>query len=177
MKKELTVIIVIIFLLIGVNVSASFVKETKKVSTTYFDGNILYVGGSGPNNYTKIQDAINDSVDGDTVFVYDESSPYYEYITIGKTILLLGEDKNTTIIDASYNASPESMKEALSVLAVAPTRKIAVLGSMNELGQISEIKHSELGAFAASRADIIVTVGDSAKWIDEGALSEAESTR
>ena len=65
------------------------------------NGNILYVGGSGPNNYTKIQDAIDDASDGDTVFVYDDSSPYYENVAINKSINLIGEDANTTIIDGS----------------------------------------------------------------------------
>ena len=60
----------------------------------------LYVGGSGPNNYTKIQDAINDASDGDTVFVYNDSIPYYEHIIINKSINLIGEDKDTTIIAA-----------------------------------------------------------------------------
>jgi len=62
-------------------------------------GNILYVGGSGEGNYTKIQDAINDAKDGDTVFVY--SGTYYENVVINKTINLIGENKNTTIIDGS----------------------------------------------------------------------------
>ena len=59
----------------------------------------LYVGGIGPGNYSKIQDAIDNSSDGDTIFVYDDSSPYYENIVIDKTINLIGENKNTTIID------------------------------------------------------------------------------
>jgi len=61
------------------------------------------IGGSGPNNYTKIQDAINDSVDGDIVFVYDDSSPYYENIEIDNSINLVGESKDTTIIDSGDN--------------------------------------------------------------------------
>jgi len=61
------------------------------------DGRTLYVGGSGPDNYTKIQDAIDDAKDGDTVFVY--SGTYYENIVIRKSINLMGEDKNTAIID------------------------------------------------------------------------------
>jgi len=69
-------------------------------SFTNIGGNVLYVGGSGEGNYTKIQDAINDANDGDTIFVYSNSSPYYEHITINKSIDLIGEDKNTTIIDA-----------------------------------------------------------------------------
>ena len=47
----------------------------------------LYVGGSGLGNYTSIQDAINDSVDGDTVFVYDEGSPYYENLVVNRSII------------------------------------------------------------------------------------------
>jgi len=63
-------------------------------------GNTLYVGGSGPGNYTKIQDAVNDSENGDTVYVFDDLSPYYERVQINTSISLIGEDRNTTIIDA-----------------------------------------------------------------------------
>jgi len=56
----------------------------------------LYVGGSGPGNYTKIQDAIDSATDGDTVFVYRNSSPYFETIRIDRSIHLIGEDKNVT---------------------------------------------------------------------------------
>jgi parallel beta-helix repeat protein len=70
--------------------------ESKSVKT--FDkGEILYVGGDGPDNYTKIQDAIDDSSDGDTVFVYDDSAPYSEDILIDKSINLIGENRDTTI--------------------------------------------------------------------------------
>jgi parallel beta-helix repeat protein len=64
-------------------------------------GNTLYVGGNGGDNYTRIQDAIDNASDGDTVFVYDDSSPYYENVVIDKSISLIGEDRNTTIIDSS----------------------------------------------------------------------------
>ena len=68
-------------------------------------GNILYVGGSGPGNYTSIQDAINDSNSGDTVFVFDDSSPYYENVIVDKSISLIGEDRNTTFIDGDLKTS------------------------------------------------------------------------
>jgi len=64
-------------------------------------GTIRYVGGSGPDNYTRIQDAINASTDGDTVFVYDDAAPYHEQLTIDKTISLIGESMPTTIIDGN----------------------------------------------------------------------------
>jgi len=62
-------------------------------------GKTLYVGGDGPGNYSKIQDAIDDAGDFDTIFVFDYSSPYYEHVKIDKRINLVGEDRNTTVID------------------------------------------------------------------------------
>jgi len=61
------------------------------------DGNILYVGGSGPNNYSSIQSAIDDAQTNDTVFVW--SGTYYEAVLIDKPLHLIGENKTTTILD------------------------------------------------------------------------------
>ena len=68
-------------------------------TTMKCSGNILYVGGDGPGNYTKIQDAIDNASDGDAVFVYDDSSPYYENVVVDKSINLFGENRDTTVID------------------------------------------------------------------------------
>lgn len=57
----------------------------------------LYVGGGGPGNYTSINNAINAATDGHTVYVY--SGTYSETLDIEKPILLIGENKYTTIID------------------------------------------------------------------------------
>ena len=65
-------------------------------------GRKLYVGGSGSNNYTKIQDALNVAVGGYTVFVYDDSSPYYENIVVHySNTTLIGENRDTTIIEGA----------------------------------------------------------------------------
>lgn len=64
-------------------------------------GNTLYVGGDGPGNYTRIQDAIHDADNGDSIFVY--SGVYQEHLTIDKTLSIRGEDVNTTIIDGNGN--------------------------------------------------------------------------
>jgi len=61
-------------------------------------GNILYVGGVGSGNYTKIQYAIDNSSIGDKIYVY--SGNYSENIVISHAIDLIGEDKNTTVIYA-----------------------------------------------------------------------------
>jgi parallel beta-helix repeat protein len=62
------------------------------------DPGILYSGGTGPGNYTTIQDAINHSYDRDTVYVYPGT--YTEHIRITKGIHLVGADQQTTIITA-----------------------------------------------------------------------------
>ena len=81
------------------------------------DNEVLYVGGSGPGNYTKIQDAIDNASDGDTVFVFNDSSPYYEHVRISeKSIKLIGENKNTTVIDANYTDYPIIMLSSNDVV-------------------------------------------------------------
>jgi len=109
-KKGLAVAVILLFIGMCV-VPSTAVTELKDVSTVSFDGNILYVGGSGAGNYTKIQDAIDNATDGDTVFVYNESSPYNESIVIDKSISLVGEDKETTIINANDNINVIKINE------------------------------------------------------------------
>jgi nitrous oxidase accessory protein len=57
----------------------------------------LFVGGSGPGNHTLIQDAIDASFPGDTVFVYNGT--YYENLIVSKSISLIGEGRDSTTID------------------------------------------------------------------------------
>lgn len=94
-------VLVCILMITSTIVPVSALKVTKTTPRPLTMGNILYVGGSGPNNYTKIQDAIENASDGDTVFVFDKSSPYLENIVVDVSISLLGEDKDTTVIDGA----------------------------------------------------------------------------
>jgi nitrous oxidase accessory protein NosD len=93
--KQKCLAIGIILLFVGTCVIPAIAQNTEKQSTR---GTWLYVGGSGPGNYTRIQDAINNASDGDTVFIYDDSSPYYENLIIDKPLTVIGENRNTTII-------------------------------------------------------------------------------
>jgi parallel beta-helix repeat protein len=99
MKKILVVGIILLFL--GSNIPA--LAQTKE--SIHPLSHILYVGGTGPGNYTKIQDAINDSSNGDHVFVYHDSSPYYECLKINQSIMLQGENRDSTIIYGLVNHS------------------------------------------------------------------------
>ena len=95
-------VIGIILLFVGSCIVPAIAQNTEKSQPASRE-TWLYVGGSGPGNYTKIQDAINASSDGDTVYVYDDSSPYYENITVKKSINLFGENKETTVINGLEN--------------------------------------------------------------------------
>lgn len=77
-----------------------------------------------------------------------------------------------TLIDDSYNANFDSMSYAIKYLTSLPGRRIAVLGSMKELGKFSESLHRKIGALVAKeKIDILITVGDEAKFINEEAIN------
>ena len=96
-RKSLTVGMMMLF--IGISVIPPFAQALTASTHQNTRGSILYVGGSGPGNYTHIQDAINASASGDTVFVYHGT--YYERLTIPTSITLLGENRTTTKIEGN----------------------------------------------------------------------------
>jgi parallel beta-helix repeat protein len=57
----------------------------------------LNVGGTGPGNYSTIQEALDTAAPGDTIFIYHGT--YYESLLVEKPLMLIGEDNTTTIID------------------------------------------------------------------------------
>lgn len=63
------------------------------------------------------------------------------------------------IIDDSYNANPESMKAAVDVLSTCAGLKVLVCGDMGELGEDSVALHQEVGRYASSRIDKIMSIG------------------
>ena len=71
-----------------------------------------------PHDYSSIQEAINVSIDNDSIIV--SQGTYFENINFnGKRIILLGEDKETTIINGSQNGSVvtfESDENSTSIL-------------------------------------------------------------
>ena len=81
--------------------SSTGINLVKQSTVATFDGNTLYVGGDGPGNYSTIQEAIDNASDGDTVFVYSGWYDVDKWININKSIRLIGEDKENTIINVS----------------------------------------------------------------------------
>lgn len=79
------------------------------------------------------------------------------------------QEKGMTIINDCYNASPDSIRAALSVLdGTKAERKIAVLGDVLEMGEFAKDAHYDLGK-SVTNADILITVGENARYIAEGA--------
>ena len=100
MNKNILIVVGITILFLGTCINPSVAIDNVKESFLLLsNGNTLYVGGMGSGNYTRIQDAIDNASDGDTVFVFDDSSPYKEHLQIGKSIVLVGEEKHSTIIE------------------------------------------------------------------------------
>jgi UDP-N-acetylmuramoyl-tripeptide--D-alanyl-D-alanine ligase len=103
-----------------------------------------------------------------------------------KARLQIKEIGGVQFLDDSYNANPDSMKAALRTLVEldAEGKRIAVLGEMRELGAESERGHREIGEAAATLGvDQLITIGDAAELIAEGArtagldkVSSARST-
>ena len=78
-----------------------------------------------------------------------------------------------TIIEDCYNAGPESMEAALTVLRDHDCggRRIAVLGDMLELGNCSLAEHYKVGRLAAKCADLLFTYGTNAERMVTGAIT------
>lgn len=68
-----------------------------------YDGVTLYAGGNGPENHTRIQDAVNLAQDGDTVFVY--GGEYHENVVVDKAIRLVGESKDNVYLNGGTRAA------------------------------------------------------------------------
>lgn len=76
------------------------------------------------------------------------------------------EKNHKTVIDGTYNASVDSMKSSIDVLANYKKRKVAILADMLELGDYSQQLHEEVGSYVSSKGiDILVCVGKEAKYI------------
>ena len=82
------------------------------------------------------------------------------------------QNGNLTIIDDSYNASPEAVKAALNLLKQAEGRKVCILGDMNELGDAEKALHEDIGRYADLAADETVFIGTLAEYMYYGAKQQ-----
>jgi UDP-N-acetylmuramoyl-tripeptide--D-alanyl-D-alanine ligase len=76
------------------------------------------------------------------------------------------QQSDLTIIDDTYNASPQSMKAAISTLLTFTGEKVAVLGTMAELGDDAKTFHQKIGQLAKDSLNAVYTFGKLAKHYD-----------
>ena len=76
-----------------------------------------------------------------------------------------------TILDDTYNANPQSMRAAISVLADGPgSWKAAVLGDMLELGPFAPALHAGVGeCLGKAKVDCLVAVGEMSQHMAQAA--------
>ena len=90
--------------------------------------------------------------------------------------LELIELENFTLLNDSYNANPHSMKAAIDTIKKFPGKKIAVLGSMDELGKDSIKLHQEIGEYAKnSGIEKLFSIGEDAKHYKGDHFQDVES--
>ena len=93
------------------------------------------------------------------------------YQPAGSRMRVVRLPENRVILDDCYNANPQSVTAALEVLAKTECdRRVAVLGDMGELGELTEQAHYNMGALAAMLGiDVIAAIGTKAAKIADGA--------
>jgi len=109
--KKITILLTILILLATFTINQkAYCKQTEITDNNILtNAEIIYIDDNnigGPWNgtiehpYQHIKDGILNSTDGDTIYVF--SGIYYENIAVDKTIKLIGENKNNTIIDGMH---------------------------------------------------------------------------
>jgi UDP-N-acetylmuramyl pentapeptide synthase len=139
-----------------------FKTPTREISVT------IPVVGTAHESSILAAIAVAESLDIDTELILKGLSSYR---AVPGRLNILPGIKRTILIDDTYNAAPLSMSEALQLLARFDNPvKIAVLGDMRELGDLSDQAHAQIGELA-SRLGLskLVTVGELGKKIAESA--------
>lgn len=92
------------------------------------------------------------------------------YEPAGSRMRVVRLPEGRIILDDCYNANPQSVTAALEVLAKTECdHRVAVLGDMGELGDLTEQAHYNMGALAAMLGiDFVVAIGEKAAKIADG---------
>ena len=90
------------------------------------------------------------------------------YTTVGSRMHLIHLPGERLVIDDCYNANPQSMAEGLRMLAASPAQhRVAVLGDMGELGQLTAQAHRDMGALTRRLGLTAVAVGEKMHTLTE----------
>jgi parallel beta-helix repeat protein len=93
-RKIQAICVIVIFIsvsLLGISLNENLMDDVSVKAEI-----VKYVGGSGPGNFSKIQEAIDSASNGDTIYVYTGS--YYENLIVNKSVTLIGNGSSQTTI-------------------------------------------------------------------------------
>jgi UDP-N-acetylmuramoyl-tripeptide--D-alanyl-D-alanine ligase len=78
---------------------------------------------------------------------------------------LLEGTRSSTLIDDTYNSSPVAAESAVQTFySLEAPQRIAIMGSMNELGESSAAEHEKIGRmFRPDQVEWVITIGDEAE--------------
>ena len=90
-KKQRLLVLFVLHILLIYSFSVTSQETTKS--------SYIYVGGDGDGNFSSINDAVKQSIDNTIIFVYNGT--YNENIVINKSISIIGQSKNKTILNGN----------------------------------------------------------------------------
>jgi UDP-N-acetylmuramoyl-tripeptide--D-alanyl-D-alanine ligase len=90
----------------------------------------------------------------------EQAAPRLARVRVGQRLEERHAPEGFSVVDDSYNASPESMLAAFAAVAERPRqgRLLAVLGEMRELGTVAQQAHLDVGRRAAETFDEVAVV-------------------
>lgn len=150
----------------SIQASHIILEETKSSFEVEYQGKkeIIEVPAQGEHNISNALIAIAVGIELN-ISLEDIKKGIQEF-KLTKNRMDILEKNHKTVIDGTYNASVDSMKSSIDVLANYKKRKVAILADMLELGDYSQQLHEEVGSYVASKGiDILVCVGKEAKYI------------
>ena len=150
-------------------------KIDKKENITEFfvNANKFSITLSGVHNIYNLTVAI--AVSEHFGVTYDQIKGKIKNIPVPKMRLEEVTVGDFLFINDAYNANPSSFKCALEVLADKDFagKKGVIAGDMSELGEKSKNMHIEIGeTIADKKMDFLITLGDNAEYIKQGALNK-----
>ena len=82
------------------------------------------------------------------------------YLTTGSRMRRVALRDERLLVDDCYNANPQAMASALQILSKSSGHRLAILGDMGELGELSQAAHRAAGELAAQLGlDAVVAIG------------------